>query len=69
MCSITGRFRTGTIGFGIAWVIGRSRVPSPAARTIAFKVSPPPPDAGANACPYLLFQAFAGAEEAAADPQ
>ena len=35
MCSITGRLTTGTIGFGIAYVIGRSRVPSPAASTIA----------------------------------
>ena len=35
MCSITGRFSTGTIGFGISKVIGRSRVPRPAARTIA----------------------------------
>src|SRR6185503_8558264 len=36
MCSITGRLRTGTIGFGTAWVIGLNRVPSPAARIIAF---------------------------------
>ena len=42
MCSITGRFRTGTIGFGIALVIGRSRVPSPAAKTIAFINAAPP---------------------------
>ncbi len=38
MCSITGRFSTGTIGFGIPYVIGRSRVPSPAARIIALIV-------------------------------
>ena len=31
-----GRLATGTNGFGISWVSGRSRVPSPAAITIAF---------------------------------
>ena len=36
MCAITGRSSTGTIGFGISKVIGFSRVPSPAASTIAF---------------------------------
>ena len=36
MCAITGRSRTGTIGLGISNVIGFSRVPRPAARTIAF---------------------------------
>src|SRR4051812_9131833 len=36
MCAITGRSRTGTIGFGISNVIGFSRVPRPAASTIAF---------------------------------
>src|ERR1700710_2211869 len=36
MCAITGRSSTGTIGFGSSYVIGRSRVPRPAARTIAF---------------------------------
>src|SRR3954452_6245781 len=36
MCAITGRSRTGTIGFGSSKVIGLSRVPSPAARTMAF---------------------------------
>ncbi len=35
MCAITGRSSTGTIGLAISYVIGRSRVPSPAARTIA----------------------------------
>jgi hypothetical protein len=35
MCSITGRLTTGTIGFGREYVMGRSRVPSPAARIIA----------------------------------
>ena len=35
MCSITGRSSTGTIGLVISYVSGRSRVPSPAARTIA----------------------------------
>ena len=41
MCSITGRFSTGTIGFGMSKVIGRNRVPSPAASTIALIPSPP----------------------------
>ena len=36
MCSITGLSSTGTIGLVISYVSGRSRVPSPAARTIAF---------------------------------
>src|SRR5688572_8077883 len=36
MCAITGRSRTGTIGLGISNVIGFSRVPRPAASTIAF---------------------------------
>src|SRR5215218_11009130 len=36
MCAITGRSSTGTIGFGSSNVRGRSRVPRPAARTIAF---------------------------------
>ena len=30
-----GRLATGTIGFGTSYVSGRSRVPSPAAITIA----------------------------------
>src|ERR1051325_87870 len=36
MCAITGRSSTGTIGFGSSYVSGRRRVPSPAARTMAF---------------------------------
>ena len=32
---MTGRLPTGTIGFGTSYVSGRSRVPSPAAITIA----------------------------------
>src|SRR5579884_2650523 len=35
MCCITGRSMTGTIGLEISYVSGRSRVPSPAASTIA----------------------------------
>src|SRR5687767_1423556 len=35
MCSITGRLQTETIGLGMSYVIGRNRVPSPAARIIA----------------------------------
>src|SRR6185503_5236255 len=35
MCSITGRLATGTIGFGTSYVSGRSRVPRPAAMTMA----------------------------------
>ena len=36
MWAITGRSSTGTIGFGISNVIGLRRVPSLAARTMAF---------------------------------
>src|SRR4051794_31043209 len=36
MCSMIGRFATGTRGLGISCVSGRSRVPRPAAMTIAF---------------------------------
>src|ERR1700677_1980846 len=36
MCAITGRSSTGTIGLVISYVSGRSRVPRPAAKTIAF---------------------------------
>ena len=32
---MTGRLPTGTIGFGTSYVSGRSRVPNPAAITIA----------------------------------
>jgi hypothetical protein len=35
MCAITGRSSTGTIGLLISYVNGRSRVPSPAASTMA----------------------------------
>src|ERR1035441_8026727 len=38
MCAITGRSSTGTIGLVISYVSGRSRVPRPAARTIALIV-------------------------------
>ena len=38
MCSITGRFSTGAIGFGISRVSGRSRFPRPAASSIALIV-------------------------------
>src|SRR4051812_6428171 len=36
MCAMTGRSTTGTMGLGSSYVMGRRRVPSPAARTIAF---------------------------------
>jgi GNAT superfamily N-acetyltransferase len=36
---MTGRSNTGTIGLGISYVRGRSLVPRPAARTIAFIVA------------------------------
>ena len=39
MCAITGRSSTGTIGLVISYVSGRSRVPRPAARTIALIAS------------------------------
>ena len=39
-CSITGTFSTGAIGFGIRYVSGRSRVPSPAARIIGLSHAP-----------------------------
>jgi hypothetical protein len=35
---MTGRLSTGTIGFGISYVTGRSLVPRPAAMIIALKV-------------------------------
>jgi hypothetical protein len=38
MCAITGRFATGTIGFGRVSVNGRSRAPCPPAITIAFRI-------------------------------
>src|ERR1043166_8929854 len=40
MCSMTGVPSTGTSGFGTSYVIGRSRVPRPAARSIAFTNEP-----------------------------
>jgi len=36
ICSITGRFIIGTIGFGMSLVSGSSLEPTPAARIIAF---------------------------------
>jgi hypothetical protein len=38
MCAITGRFATGTIGFGRVSVNGRSLDPCPPAITIAFRI-------------------------------
>src|SRR5215468_5613986 len=40
-CSSSGRFSTGTSGLGACVVSGRSRLPSPAASTIACNRSPP----------------------------
>src|SRR3954447_13673599 len=48
MCAMTGRSTTGTIGFGISNVSGRRRVPSPAARTMAF-IGAEPSERGATA--------------------
>jgi hypothetical protein len=46
MCSITGLSSTGTIGLVISYVSGRRRVPSPAAKTIAFIGSRPSVSSG-----------------------
>jgi hypothetical protein len=41
MYSMHGRFNSGTIGFGMWQVSGRSRVPLPPAMMTAFKRFPP----------------------------
>lgn len=42
MCWIIGLSTTGAMGLGISPVSGRSRVPLPAAKTIAFTMLPAP---------------------------